>query len=429
MADDRDMHSPDSWETIQSGVREIEHLIGQQKYNEAMIRAKETLEFMVDTLCRQEGIREGSLIERIDELENRGVINKTTYERYNKIRMIGSKAQHDKSNSAYEANQAHHLLSEEVYTFATGDAAKKSTASRRPRFRQEENTRPVRLAADKSERDNRFEREARRQRTVRPVKKDEEDVLEINDEDKSAAPEEKKATEKDEPDAEAAERKPESPEETKEDAASAVPADAEEESSESVSKTENAERPRRHQVRDAGISRPERVTMGRKSSYRRRAMSDGPSFDLATIIKPILLIAIIIVLIVIIWLLRPTGDTGGDSAETTAAETTLEETADSSAGDESAESQESGESAESAESADATAAETQVSTEKYQVKADAQTVRVRSTPNTDDDTNIVGLLASGESVEYVGDQDDQWAIIIYNGEQAYVAKQYIEKAQ
>ena len=36
-----------SWEKIQSGVRDTERLIGQKKYNMAMIKARQTLEFMV----------------------------------------------------------------------------------------------------------------------------------------------------------------------------------------------------------------------------------------------------------------------------------------------------------------------------------------------------------------------------------------------
>ena len=47
-----------------------------------------------------------------------GIISKTTCEHYHKIRTIGNKAIHEEDNSAYNANQAHHLLSQEVYTFA-----------------------------------------------------------------------------------------------------------------------------------------------------------------------------------------------------------------------------------------------------------------------------------------------------------------------
>lgn len=107
-----------SWEKIQSGVRDTERLIGQKKYNMAMIKARQTLEFMVKCLCEKSGVMEGNLIDMIDGLYDDGIISKTTCEHYHKIRTIGNKAIHEEDNSAYNANQAHHLLSQEVYTFA-----------------------------------------------------------------------------------------------------------------------------------------------------------------------------------------------------------------------------------------------------------------------------------------------------------------------
>lgn len=107
-----------SWDKIQSGVRDTERLIGQKKYNMAMVKARQTLEYMVKCLCEKSGILEGSLIDMIDDLFEEGIISKTTCEHYHKIRTIGNKAIHEEDNSAYNANQAHHLLSQEVYTFA-----------------------------------------------------------------------------------------------------------------------------------------------------------------------------------------------------------------------------------------------------------------------------------------------------------------------
>ena len=57
-----------SWEKIQSGVRDTERLIGQKKYNMAMIKARQTLEFMVKCLCEKSGVMEGNLIDMIDGL-------------------------------------------------------------------------------------------------------------------------------------------------------------------------------------------------------------------------------------------------------------------------------------------------------------------------------------------------------------------------
>ena len=102
-----------TWEQIHGGVRETERLIGQKNYNLAMVKARQTLEYMVKCLCERYGILETGLLEMIDALYSAGKISKTTCEHYHKIRTIGNKAIHEGDNSAYNANQAHHLLSQE----------------------------------------------------------------------------------------------------------------------------------------------------------------------------------------------------------------------------------------------------------------------------------------------------------------------------
>lgn len=130
-----------TWEQIHGGVRETERLIGQKNYNLAMVKARQTLEYMVKCLCERYGILETSLLEMIDALYSAGKISKTTCEHYHKIRTIGNKAIHEGDNSAYNANQAHHLLSQEVYTFANDyNDTKKSTHTSR-------NTAPVSASA------------------------------------------------------------------------------------------------------------------------------------------------------------------------------------------------------------------------------------------------------------------------------------------
>lgn len=37
----------------------------------------------------------------------------------------------------------------------------------------------------------------------------------------------------------------------------------------------------------------------------------------------------------------------------------------------------------------------------------------------------IGKLDPGASVEYIRDYDDFWAVILYNDQEAYVAKQYL----
>ena len=120
-----------SWEIIQQGVRDTERLLGQKQYNLSMVKARQTLEYMVKLLGEKACIVNGDLIDIIDALYQGRWITKSTCEHYHKIRMIGNKASHEGSDNAYDANQAYHMLSQEVYTFANEYSSKrKSSASR-----------------------------------------------------------------------------------------------------------------------------------------------------------------------------------------------------------------------------------------------------------------------------------------------------------
>lgn len=52
------------------------------------------------------------------------------------------------------------------------------------------------------------------------------------------------------------------------------------------------------------------------------------------------------------------------------------------------------------------------------------TVRVRSTPTTENDDNIVGKVATNEELQRIG-YNSQWSKVIYNGEEAYVSSSYL----
>lgn len=123
-----------SWEKIQKGVKDTERLIGQKEYNAAMVKARQTLEFMVKILAERVGITEtGDLMETIDALYQNHRISKATCEHYHKIRVIGNKAAHEGDENAYNANQAYHMLSQEVYTFANDYRnAQRGSSNRRP---------------------------------------------------------------------------------------------------------------------------------------------------------------------------------------------------------------------------------------------------------------------------------------------------------
>ena len=42
--------SNNNWERIQLGIKSVQRLIGQKDYNSAMVKARQTLEFMVRML-------------------------------------------------------------------------------------------------------------------------------------------------------------------------------------------------------------------------------------------------------------------------------------------------------------------------------------------------------------------------------------------
>ncbi len=52
-------------------------------------------------------------------------------------------------------------------------------------------------------------------------------------------------------------------------------------------------------------------------------------------------------------------------------------------------------------------------------------MNVRKEPSTDADR--IGKLDPGASVEYLRDYDDTWAVIKYNGQEAYVAKEFLQR--
>ena len=110
--------NPSIWEKIQRNVQETERLMGQKKYNLSMIKARQTLEYMVKLQCDKAGIVEGPLEAMIKELYTGKFVSKATAEHYLQILAIGNKAAKEGDNSAYNANQAFHVLSQEIYAFA-----------------------------------------------------------------------------------------------------------------------------------------------------------------------------------------------------------------------------------------------------------------------------------------------------------------------
>lgn len=106
------------WIRVQQGLREAEMLMNQKQYNMAMIKARQTLENMVNCLGEKALIVEGDLADSIDQLFERRFISQASKDHYHRIRVLGNKAVHDGNDSPYDAEEAFHLLSQEVYTFA-----------------------------------------------------------------------------------------------------------------------------------------------------------------------------------------------------------------------------------------------------------------------------------------------------------------------
>lgn len=121
--------NPGIWEKIQRNVQETERLMGQKQYNLSMIKARQTLEYMVKLQCDKAGIVESNTETMIRELFNGKWITKPTAEHYLQILSIGNKAAKEGDNSAYNANQAYHVLSQEIYSFADADRSPKMRRS------------------------------------------------------------------------------------------------------------------------------------------------------------------------------------------------------------------------------------------------------------------------------------------------------------
>lgn len=291
-----------SWERIRQGVKEAETLIGQKKYNLSMVKSRQTLEFMVQILCEKAAIVEADLASSIDELYSGRYISKTTCEHYHKIRMLGNKAVHEGSENAYDANQAYHLLSQEVYTFANDyNARKRRPSGAKPQGRSQS--------------------------------------------------------------------KPQS-------------------KSQGSSQSNQA------------VRRSSNAASSSNRSRKRAKQGGGFALSQADLIR---LGAVLVIVILLIFIIRACGSKKDDIQETTPAVTTEAQV--------------------STTEAPTAPAETMAETTPAPVFKTSTNLNVRSLPSTDGEK--LGLLPADTIVEYLGAYDDSWAIISYDGEEAYVASQYL----
>ncbi len=290
-----------SWDKIQQGVKDTERLIGQREYNASMVKARQTLEFMVKQLIERAGIEEEmDLKTMIDLLYEQRWISKTTCEHYHKIRMIGNKAAHEGDSNAYSANQAYHMLSQEVYTFA--DDYRNAKKGVRPA--------PKRPAAQGTSQSR---------------------------------------------------------------AGSAAGAARDSSSGGNYAGKRNSSAATRSRGRSSGRS--------------------NSSFSLYTLLKLLVPVLCIVLLILVVKIVKP---------------------------DQAAKETEGPTAVETMESTEAQEQETESTGPVYRT---TDVLNVRPEPSTSSER--IGQLNAGVTVEYVRAHDDDWAVILYNGQEAYVASQYL----
>lgn len=153
-------------------------------------------------------------------------------------------------------------------------------------------------------------------------------------------------------------------------------------------------------ARDSVKRRVNRGTGQRKG----RRPSSQTEWDLYSIIK--IALAVLCILLVILIVRAFAFPKKKKAVETTAAVTTVAETA------------------ESTEAESSSIEETTEAAKAYFVTTG---VRVRTKPSTD--AEVLTVLDSGTEIKYKSDYNDQWVVIDYNGQDAYVSKQYVRSEE
>ncbi len=111
------LDNPNKLQQILAGVQETGKLLTGRSYNLSMVKARQTLEWMIKFLSGRENFADADMSETIDALFQNNIISKASCENYHKIRLIGNKAVHEEDNNSYNADVAYSLLQEEVATF------------------------------------------------------------------------------------------------------------------------------------------------------------------------------------------------------------------------------------------------------------------------------------------------------------------------
>lgn len=367
-----------SWERIQQGVSDTERLIGQKEYNASMIKARQTLEFMVKLLSERAGLDDGcDLKTQIDLLYQNRWISKSACEHYHKIRIIGNAAVHDGDSNAYSANQAYHMLSQEVYAFTDSKNAGRTTgrsfqpskaapASGRYSSGSSQNNPAARYGSGQSSSTGRY--------GSSPSQSPSAGRYGSGSSQNSPA--------------------------SRYGSASAQGGAQILSGASSTQAGRPASSRSTQPARSSQKARSSQNNRRSSSPSRRRTPQKRQTITLYDLLKLLVPVLCIILLFFVIRLFKP----GEDTKDTTAATTPPVEYMTEST------------------SADAVP-DTTAADNAAPVYKTTDTLNVRSQPNTDGER--IGQLAAGTTVEYIRAHDSEWAVILYNGQEAYVASQYL----
>lgn len=314
--------NPGNRETVQKNLLEAERLIAQNKNNLAMIKLRQTLEYMIKLQCDRAGVVEEAPDNMVRNLYRGQWISKTTAERYLKILAIGNSAEDSGDNSGDNARLAFRLLRAEANSGSEAD--KQRTASRSSGAET-----PARQFS----------------------------AMETRTEPRSGAGRHSASGQR------------------------------------SAGQRSSSDRRRSDDMRRSSSARSSR------SRKKRRSGLGGP--ETLKLLIPIVLV------IVLLFVIRTLSSSKSATEETTTAPVTTE-------------------------APTTMAPETEPETEPETTAAPiiyktTDILNVRSEPSTS--SSKLGKLQKGTVVEYVGDENDSWAVIMYNGEQGYVSKEFLTEAE
>jgi uncharacterized protein YgiM (DUF1202 family) len=353
------------WIKIQQGLRETEILMNQQQYNLSMIKARQTVEYMVNYLGEKALIVEGDLADSIDQLFEGRLISQTSKDHYHRIRMIGNKAVHEGSDSPYDAGEALKLLAGEVNAFANT-------------FHRE------------SSEDSTYKQ---RQAPLRPVS------IASNDHAQRSGTQ-RDSSQRDTSQRDSAQRNSTQRGNTQRDNAQRS------NTQRSASHRGNAPQGQAHrpQSGNRAASSGQAPRTASKGRSRRRSRQSAPETN--GLLKPALIFLGILVLVLIFVKLVP-GKGGKQNPAPT-------ETS----------SQISTEVPTTSETPEET---TEAETEAPITYTTKSKLNVRSKPSTDG--TRLGSLAADTKVEFVKSYDDKWSVIMFEGKEAYIATEFLTKSE